>query len=92
MIIHDKPDVVYEEGRRGKRVKTFLVGQDVERGEKLQWVVEGWKYKASFLLLDEEGGEGSEGLLISKMVVLGFKYYDYDFLMEEGLKWLLRRG
>ena len=37
-----------EEGKRwtGKaRVETFVVGQRVEQGERLQWVVEGGKYK-----------------------------------------------
>ncbi|HEX3017592.1 MAG TPA: cupin domain-containing protein [Caproicibacter sp.] len=62
VIIHDDEDDVVggegERGERGKRIETFVVGQDVEKGEKLQWVVEGWKYKASFLLPDEEGGRG----------------------------------
>ena len=53
------------------RVETFAVGGDVANGERLQWIVEGGKYKASFLLEDEEGGEGSrEGLLISEVRVL----------------------
>jgi len=105
VIIHDdENDLVDGEGRRGKRIETFVVGQDVEKGERLQWVVEGWKYKASFLLPDQEGGDDSEGLLISETVVPGFEYCDHDFLTEEGLKrcvtekefeelnWLLRRG
>lgn len=50
------------------RVETFVVGGNVMKGEKLQWIVEGGKYKASFLLEDKEGGEGSrEGLLISEV-------------------------
>lgn len=58
MIIH--ADEV--EGGAGRaRVETFVVGKDVERGERLQWVVEGGKYKASFLLEDEEGRGVSEG-------------------------------
>jgi len=62
------------EGRAGRaRAETFVVGKDVERGERLQWVVEGGKYKASFLLEDEEGREVSEGgLLISEVSNLPF--------------------
>ncbi|OCK98490.1 uncharacterized protein K441DRAFT_629616 [Cenococcum geophilum 1.58] len=94
------------EGGAGRaRVETFVVGKDVERGERLQWVVEGGKYKASFLLEDEEGRGVSEGgLLISETVVPGFEYSDHDFLLPERLKelvtpeqaeemaWMLRRG
>lgn len=67
-------------------VETFVVGQNIEKGEKLQWIVEGGKYKASFLLPDVEGGADSEGLLISETVVPGFEYCDHDFLSKEGLK------
>jgi predicted cupin superfamily sugar epimerase len=52
-----------EEGE-GKRVETFVVGKDVAAGERMVWVVEGGKYKASFLL---DGGEEGEGLLISEV-------------------------
>jgi predicted cupin superfamily sugar epimerase len=76
-----------EEGQP-KRIETFLVGQNVEKGERLQWIVEGGKYKASFLLPDE-GQEGSEGLLISETVVPGFEFCDHDFLEEDGLKQLV---
>ncbi|TKA27348.1 hypothetical protein B0A50_04959 [Salinomyces thailandicus] len=73
------------------RVETFVVGQDVESGERLQWVVEGGKYKASFLLEDDgvaaegKGGKASEGLLISETVVPGFEFEDHDFLGRERL-------
>ena len=50
------------------RVETFVVGHDVDKGERLQWLVEGGKYKASFLLPDSEGGDTSEGLLISEVI------------------------
>jgi predicted cupin superfamily sugar epimerase len=85
-----------------KRVETFVVGHDVEKGERLQWIVPGGKFKASFLLPDEEGGTNSEGLLISETIVPGFEFCNHDFLGEEGLrelvgearaeelKWLLR--
>lgn len=48
-------------------IETFVVGHDIDRGERLQWLVEGGKYKASFLLPDAEGGSESEGLLISEV-------------------------
>ncbi len=72
----------------GKRVETFIVGQDLSKCEKLQWIVEGGKFKASFLL-DVEGKEENEGLLISETVVPGFEYCDHDFLPEKGLKGLV---
>ena len=31
------------------RVETFVVGQNLEKGEKLQWIVEGGKYKVWLL-------------------------------------------
>lgn len=82
MIIHAD-----EEGKEGrKRIETFVVGHNVEKGEKLQWIVEGGKFKASFLLPDTEGEEGSEGLLISETVVPGFEFCDHDFLSAQGLR------
>ena len=66
------------------------MGQDVGRGERLQWIVEGAKYKCSFLLPDGEGREGSqEGCLISETVVPGFEFEDHDFLRLEGLRELV---
>ena len=55
-----------EKGEEAK-VETFVVGHDILGGEKVQWVVEGGKYKASFLMPDEEEGSESEGLLISEV-------------------------
>ncbi|KAE8448087.1 hypothetical protein EG329_009852 [Mollisiaceae sp. DMI_Dod_QoI] len=74
-----------------KRIETFVVGQNVEKGEKLQWIVDGGKFKASFLLPDEENGHESQGLLISETVVPGFEYCDHDFLSPEGLEELVGR-
>ncbi|TVY29637.1 Uncharacterized protein LHYA1_G001014 [Lachnellula hyalina] len=75
-----------------KRIESFVVGKDIEKGEKLQWIVEGGKFKASYLLPDEEGGTESQGgLLISETVVPGFEYCDHDFLPEEGLRELVGR-
>lgn len=71
------------------RLESFVVGKDVAKGEKLQWIVEGGKYKASFLLPDQEGGGKSEGLLISETVVPGFEFCDHDFLSLERLKELV---
>jgi uncharacterized protein len=98
------PDDVPEEHRWvGKaRVETFMVGQDVLNGERLQWIVDGGKYKSSYLLQDE-GESGSEGLLISETVVPGFEYADHDFMRKERMealvtkeqaeemRWMLRR-
>ncbi|KAL9051064.1 MAG: hypothetical protein Q9162_006237 [Coniocarpon cinnabarinum] len=53
------------------RVETFVVGHNLEKGEKVQWIVDGGKYKASFLLEDEAGG--SDGLLISEVSVKLYK-------------------
>lgn len=85
---------VSEESRWAKkaRVEVFTVGQNVLKGEKLQWIVDGGKYKTSFLLPDEEGGEGSEGLLISETVVPGFEYSDHDFMKKERLEALVSEG
>lgn len=65
-----------DEARRGgraaennkARIETFVVGHDITHGEKLQWIVEGGTFKASFLLPDTKSGETqSEGLLISEV-------------------------
>ena len=63
VIIHE------DEGEKGEkaRVETFVVGHDIHGGERVQWIVEGGKCKASFLLPDEEGRLESEGLLISEV-------------------------
>lgn len=86
------------------RVETFIVGHNVLKGERLQWIVEGGKYKCSYLLPDEEGGNSSEGLLISETVVPGFEYTDHDFMKPERMealvtkeqakemKWMLRKA
>jgi hypothetical protein len=85
------------------RVETFLVGPNVAKGERLQWIVEGGTYKGSFLLPDEEGGETSDGLLISETVVPGFEWGDHDYMKPEQLdalvteeqrrelEWMLRK-
>ncbi|PNY26238.1 Uncharacterized protein TCAP_03835 [Tolypocladium capitatum] len=71
----------------GGRVESFIVGPDVQRGEKLQWVVDGGVWKASYLLerggKDTEGPDANEGLLISETVVPGFEYADHEFLSRE---------
>ncbi|KPM37061.1 hypothetical protein AK830_g9487 [Neonectria ditissima] len=67
------------------RVETFVVGPAVERGERLQWVVEGGVWKASYLLDDGDAG----GLLISETVVPGFEYADHEFLSQRRLGGLL---
>lgn len=67
MIIH--VDEAREPGQKA-RVETFTVGRDVVNGEKLQWIVEGGKFKATFLLPDAEDHEPETekpGLLISEV-------------------------
>ncbi len=63
VIIH--ADEVGNEGKA--RIETFVVGHDIHAGERMQWMVEGGKYQASFLLPDREGGSESRGLLISEV-------------------------
>ena len=63
VIIHEDER---EKGEKA-RVETFVVGHDIHGGERVQWIVEGGKFKASFLLPDEEGRLESEGLLISEV-------------------------
>jgi predicted cupin superfamily sugar epimerase len=58
-----------EEGK-DKRMESFVVGQDVSQGENAVWIVEGGKYKASFLLPMKKGEEDSDRLLISEVSVL----------------------
>jgi predicted cupin superfamily sugar epimerase len=70
------------------RVETFIVGQDVLGGERLQWIVEGGKYKAEALLPEADGSAG-EGCLISETVVPGFEFADHDFLKGERFEALL---
>lgn len=74
VILH--ADEASRERNAGRKVavESFVVGAGIERGERLQWVVDGGKYKASYLLPDTgtdgkdyENGEGTEGLLISEV-------------------------
>lgn len=99
VIIH--ADEVNEPGEKA-RLETFIVGQDVQKGERLQWIVDGGKFKASFLLSNDEDKDDYAGLLISETVVPGFEFEDHDFMtpetlrelvtseQEAELKWLLR--
>lgn len=86
VLIH--ADEAEKEGGKA-RIETFVVGHNVEAGERLQWIVEGGKYKCSFLLPDKEGGQTSDGLLISETVVPGFEFKDHDFLPMERFKELV---
>ena len=71
MIIHADEAADGEEAGKEKkvRVESFVVGKNIAAGEQLQWIVEGGKYKSSYLLPDEdEGSEGkTDGLLISEV-------------------------
>ncbi|KAF5245725.1 hypothetical protein FAUST_1709 [Fusarium austroamericanum] len=78
------------------RIESFVVGNAVERGERLQWIVEGDVWKASYLLPNESNpshetdGTETDGLLISETVVPGFEYEDHAFLTHQGIKELLK--
>jgi len=63
IVIH----VDEEHGEEKARIETFVVGHDIHKGERLQWMVEGGKHKAIFLLPDHEDDMKSEGLLISEV-------------------------
>ena len=63
VIIHDHE----KHGEEKARIETFVVGHDIRKGDQLQWMVEGGKYKASFLLPDHGDDIASEGLLISEV-------------------------
>lgn len=64
VILHADEESVRRNGGKAA-VETFVVGQEIEKGERLQWVVEGGKYKGTFLLPDDGGS--SNGLLISEV-------------------------
>ena len=73
VILHP-PETEGGTGGGKARIETFVVGQDTEKGERLQWIVQGGRWKASFLLPDgnnddRNGGEKgqSQGLLISEV-------------------------
>ncbi|KAL2140270.1 hypothetical protein VTI28DRAFT_4025 [Corynascus sepedonium] len=73
------------------RIESFVAGLDRARGEKQRWIVEGGKYKATFLLpdLDESGEEGptsKEGMLVAETVVPGFEFFDHEFLERSGVE------
>ncbi|KAF5019150.1 hypothetical protein F66182_8855 [Fusarium sp. NRRL 66182] len=77
------------------RIESFIVGNAVEKGERIQWIVEGDIWKASYLLPNsgdsqEPGGPETEGLLISETVVPGFEYHDHEFLTTQGIRYLLK--
>lgn len=82
------------------RVESFVVGKNVDKGEKVQWIVEGGKYKGTFVLPveenDSEGGEGETGekkedemVFISETTVPGWEVFDHDFLDRKGLEMLM---
>ena len=93
MIIHPPTDEANPGNRKEKAtVETFVVGDDIEKGESMQWMVEGGKWKASFLLPDrEDDGSSKSGLLISETVVPGFEFRDHDFLRKENLEELVTK-
>jgi uncharacterized protein len=102
VIIHF--DDLSPSGAKKPRIETFIVGHDISNGERVQWIVEGGKFKASFLLPDEGSRESPRGLLISETVVPGFEFSDHDFMtagqfteavedmVRQELSWLLKKS
>ncbi|KAL7269921.1 hypothetical protein RUND412_007387 [Rhizina undulata] len=76
--------LIHEDGS----IETFIVGRNVERGERLQWIVGGGVWKCSFLM-EEESGENGGGLLITEVVVPGFEFRDHEFLRKDTLEALV---
>ncbi|KAL2800392.1 RmlC-like cupin domain-containing protein [Aspergillus keveii] len=86
VVIH--ADRAAREGGKAS-IESFVVGQRIDRGKRLQWVVEGGDYKASYLLPDDDGEEGeSSGLLITENVVPGHGEASPEDKVRE-LDWLL---
>lgn len=78
------------------QIKTILVGEDLERGEVRQLVVDGNWWKVSEIPLGdrqrvERGEIDSEhvGGLISEVVTPGFDWADHEYMTESILKELL---
>ncbi|KAK0728627.1 RmlC-like cupin domain-containing protein [Lasiosphaeria miniovina] len=96
VVIHDADESTKTGARSGGvgyRVESFVVGHNVAAGERLQWVVEAGKYRASFLLPDRDGEmESKAGLLVSETSVPGLvdSASDREFLDRDGLRKLLR--
>jgi len=64
-------------------VEEYVVGPDLEKGDKIMWIVEGGVWKSS--ALEPSRDDGEEGLLISEVVVPGFDFRDHEFLDWNGL-------
>jgi predicted cupin superfamily sugar epimerase len=69
-VIEGRGQYVLIHANEDCRVESFVVGKDVAKGEKAVWIVEGGKYKASFLLPISNGQEpGVDRLLISEVCI-----------------------
>ncbi|GAA5927370.1 Cff1p [Sporobolomyces koalae] len=68
-------------------IKQVVMGEDVEKGELRQLLVEGGWWKASELPEEDlsNGEEDKTGCLISEVVVPGFDWHDHAFLTRKGL-------
>ena len=83
--------------------ETFIVGKDIAKREKVQWIVDGGRYKASYLLPDSGGVDEHWDSNDGSNKVPGFEFSDHDFLTAEKfleilgsdgaeeLRWLLGR-
>ncbi|GAA5892256.1 Cff1p [Sporobolomyces salmoneus] len=81
-------------GRGKPEIKQVVMGENVEKGQVRQLVVEGGWWKCSEIPEEdlEEGEEERVGCLISEVVVPGFAWPDHAFLTEGGLWDILRGG
>ncbi|GAA5977580.1 hypothetical protein JCM5350_002280 [Sporobolomyces pararoseus] len=81
--------LVRPSANKGKKpeIKQVTVGEDIEKGELRQLIVEGGWWKASELPQEDlvAGEEEKTGCLISEVVVPGFDWHDHAFLTEKGL-------
>lgn len=81
--------VLIHADQKSAKVETFVVGTNVLQGEVTQWIVDGGKFKSSFLLPDSGSDESQRGLLISETVVPGFDFCDHDFLTMQQMRELV---
>ena len=81
--------VVLHADEKPCRVESFVVGKNVDKGEKVQWIVEGGKYKGTFVLPVEDGHDDDEMVFISETAVPGWEVFDHDFLDRKGLEMLM---
>lgn len=82
------------QGGRGKyilikengEIEEFIVGFDLEKGEKTQWIVEPGTYKGCYIMpINGEEISSKDYLWVSEIVIPGFEFSDMKFLDNEAL-------